>query len=146
MKKTLYVTILCVCTGMIWCAPATAQSPMEKYQAESIYLQPFAYVKNGQRYPLGLFNKSLKKEMEISPNAMLEYKRYVKNRNFAYAAYFFGIGAYAAGLLVDSENQPLKDLLKTGGLGMIAGSFYFAIGTSKHLNKAIWLRNGEILK
>lgn len=122
-----------------------AQSGFEKYQKESIYLQNNKYVKNGVTYPIGLFGGKIKSELEISPNAIIEFEKFEKNRNNAIILYGAGLGALIGGLLID-DNEPLSTGLNVGAIGLLTGTIILGNNAVKNYHKAIWIRNGDILR
>lgn len=123
-----------------------AQSALEKYDQETIYLSHGKYIKNGQKYPIGLFGNKLKKELEINPNAVLEFKKYERNLWSSVLLYSAGALSLLAANEVDSNNKGLKNGLYIGGIGMITATIPFAIKASKSYHKSIWLRNRGVFK
>jgi hypothetical protein len=72
LKSNLFLSFLTIILILISSSNVEAQFKNKNYQAESIYLKGSKYVKNGIEYPLGFLGKNIKKEMEISPNAVSE--------------------------------------------------------------------------
>lgn len=114
---------------------------IKKYYEENaiLWLGWTKYIKNNQSFPL----KNLEKEIIFSPDATHEFSRYKRNRTYLSISAFVGSGLYLSALL--AKDREVK-------LGMFAGSlvaFSFSIplsfNTSKHLSRAIWLHNRDIL-
>jgi hypothetical protein len=56
------------------------QNEFEKYKTESIYFKNAKYIKNNIEYRIGYWGQHLKKEMEVSQDAMIEYRNFEQNR------------------------------------------------------------------
>ena len=97
------------------------------------------YYKNNKAYPL----KDLRKEITFSAEAQNELALYRRNRTF------LTIGMITtAGLLISSalvENQDLRIRLATASVVTATISLPFSFSTSKHLGKAIWFHNRDVL-
>ena len=120
-----------------------AQFSNKTYQMESIFLQNGKYVKNGIAYPIGFLAKNLKKEMEVSPMAVIEFQNYEKKRNTALIFSSIGLASLVSALFV--ENTNVQTGLIVAGVGATIVSFPFTIKASNSFEKAIWIRNGDIL-
>lgn len=114
------------------------------YQKETIYLQNSTYVKGGVKYPLGFFHSRLKKEMQISPDAMLEFRKYERKRNTFIATYAVGSGLLISNLFVKKPST--QKVLLGAGIGVMVISLPFSIQSGNHLQKALWIRNGDVLE
>ncbi|MEO1261421.1 MAG: hypothetical protein AAFZ15_21640 [Bacteroidota bacterium] len=123
-----------------------AQTAVEKYEQNSIYISGNKYIKNGVKYPLGLFYGKLEKEMDVSPAAQLEWKTYQKNKNTFWPLYIAGISSFLAGALIYHENENAGIALSATGAASLLVSFPFAINMQKSASKAVWVRNRDILK
>lgn len=143
MKNKTLLALLTLLFIITFFSTAQAQIDNKKYKTESIYFKGFKYVKNGVEYPVGFFGKNLKKEMEVSPNAVIEYKRYEKKRNTALVIYSIGLATVISGLVVDDNN--LRNGLLIGGAGVTIVSFVISDKADESFEKAVWIRNGEIL-
>ena len=116
----------------------------EKYQTESIYLKGSKYVKNGVEHSIVSWNGELKKEMEISPNAVMEYAKFQQKRKTAFFVTVLGLVSIASSVIVDN-NEGLQTGLLLGGFGLFVVSVPISAKANQSLQKAIWLRNGDIL-
>jgi len=121
---------------------AHGQTVNEKYQTGSIYLQGRYYVKDGVKYPITSW-KNLKKEMEVSPDAVMEYEKFQHKRSTAFIFETIGLLSVISSFYVDNEG--LQYGLFFGGLGLTIVSFPINHKANNSLHKAIWLRNGAIL-
>lgn len=125
-------------------ATPIGQTPGDKYLKESIYLKGFKYVKNGQEYPIGYWGQHLKKEMAVSPNAAMEFRNFERKRKTAFILSTISVASVVSVLFVD--NNDLQVGLLLSGIGLSAISYPLSSKANKSFHKAIWLRNGEILK
>ena len=143
MKNKTFFFLLCLLFTVTSLSTVQAQFENKKYETESIYFKGSKYIKNGQAYPMGFGAKNLKKEMEISPTALIEFNKFEKNRNKALIFSTIGLATLVSSLIVD--NQDVQTGLLIGGLGFTVVSFPFSIKASNNFEKAVWIRNGEIL-
>jgi len=77
--KSLLCTIM-VCTFFLLNAVNAQYQVDRNYSAKTIYLKGNKYIKDGLEYKNGFFFQNLKKEMEVSPQAVVEYSRFEKKR------------------------------------------------------------------
>ncbi len=147
IKNHFFLVILSsLCFSFLLCNNANAQSAESKYQTETIYLRSYNYVKNGQKYPKGFLGLKLKKELEVSPGAMAEYKNYEKNSYKSLAFLTAAMGAYIAGLYISEEKEALRGGFFLGSLASLTVSIPFAFKAQNSYTKSIWIRNGDVLK
>ncbi|HFA50874.1 MAG TPA: hypothetical protein ENJ95_17840 [Bacteroidetes bacterium] len=90
--------------------------------------------------------KNLKKEMEVSPNAVIEFKKAERNRNL-----FLLSGLATSGLAIWFWNIDRQDKKKSNAvlyplLGADVFTVYFGINTIKKTKKAVRIRNRDIKK
>ncbi|MEM8527298.1 MAG: hypothetical protein AAGG68_21840 [Bacteroidota bacterium] len=119
---------------------------MKKYQANSIYLQQSfegsRYIKEGQKYKLGFMSSKLKQELQISPNAVVEFKKYQTNR-------WISIGLYVASsaLLIHSiSGEEFKTTSFWLSVGTATTFGLFNIHALNKREKAVWYYNQDILR
>ncbi len=121
-----------------------AQDNCEQFQKEAIsFVRPYMYFKGGQSYPSGLFYGKLKKELEISPMGLAEFKKYKRNRNIGYLMIGASIGALLSTGLTD--NRKTQGALLIGSIGFSIGSISFSLDSQRNLHRSVWLRNDDIL-
>ena len=144
MKTNYFLFFLTTIIFLISFSNANAQFENKKYQTESIYFKGSKYVKNGIEYRIGFLGKNLKKEMEVSPNAVIEYNIFEKKRNTALILSSIGLATLVSAIFVD--NKDIQTGLIIGGIGLTIVSFPFTTKASNSFQKAVWIRNGEILK
>ena len=143
--KSLLCTLV-VCTTFLLNA-ANAQYQVDRnYAAKTIYMKGNKFVKDGMEYPNGFLFQNLKNEMEVSPYAVIEFKKYERNRNIGFLLVVAGavcavsaIPNYAIG------NEKKGNRLLIGSLGANLISIPFTIKSANHFHKAIWIRNGDAL-
>lgn len=116
------------------------QTQNKSYQEQSIYLKGNKYVKNGEVYPNGFFMKKLKKEIEVSPDAVLEFQKYEKNRNIGLVFSTISLAAFMSTIAIDNDDVNLGLLIGGTATGLVSIPFF--IKSTNQLNKAIWVRNG----
>ncbi len=142
----ILVVLLLSCFYLGFSNNVDAQSTKSKYQTETIYLLSYNYVKNEQKYPIGFFGNKLKKEMEVSTNAMAEFSKFEKNRNYSFVYSLIGLGSVITGSLIDEEKEVLRGSFFLGGLVSIGVSIPFGFKARKHFSKSLWIRNSDVLK
>jgi len=117
-----------------------AQITNEKYQTESIYLKGKKYVKNGVEYPITSWGGALKKEMEVSPDAVMEYDKFQRKHKTAFILGTLGGVAIISAFFVN--NDGIQNGLFLGGAGLLIASIPINAKAYNVLQKSIWLRNG----
>jgi len=122
------------------------ESAIKKYQANSIYLQTgfggLKYVKEGQVQRIGFMGNKLKQEMQVSPNAIIEFKKYQKNRWIS-----IGLSVASGVLLVSSiSDGEFKSTPYWLGLGTTMMSGLFGVHSFNKRGKSIWIYNHDTLK
>ncbi|MEL6719719.1 MAG: hypothetical protein AAFO82_04465 [Bacteroidota bacterium] len=124
------------------------QSAIKQYQDNSIYLQTslggFKYIKNGEVKKKGLILAyNLEKELAISPNAVVEFRKYRRDKFIA-----TGFGLATAGIMtaiaVDSENINPNILWILFGTSFTTG--IILANAKNKLRKAIWHHNQDLLR
>jgi len=143
--KNVKLLLFVITTCFIFSISSNAQLTVDKnYYANTIYLQGNMYVKNGIKKPSGFFMQNLKKEMEISPMGMKEFKKFERKRN---TSLLLTGGAVAATLLIfRTDNEKVQAGLAVGALGLSIISIPLSVKSANHFQKAIWLRNDDALK
>lgn len=122
-------------------------TPKDKYDHESIYLKttPFVgmrYVKDGVMKPVGFYAYRLQNELEVSPNAVMELKKYRRNSLIA-----SGLGVLGGILFVNALNVNDNELAWiVGGLGAGIASGVLSVNAGNSLQKSIWWYNRDILR
>lgn len=143
MKKPIFIAaMLLVFSG----SQLLAQSVLEKYDSETIYLSTYKYYKNGESHRIGLMAKNLKKEMAISPNAMIEFGKFEKKQKQAILFWSAGILTFASSYLIDKEKEELRASMQLAGVVMFYVSIPLQLKATKQLNKSVWVRNRDVLK
>lgn len=119
------------------------------YEQKTIFLNGSSgnYEKNGENKKIGVFGKQLKKEFD---DASIEAKNEIelfqkKNKRAAILS-----GVVACAIVSAAVVAPLVSIPVYAGiisLGIISEGFAIAYGikSTKHLHKAIWLRNRDVL-
>lgn len=120
--------------------PIKAQTPIEKYEQESILLRWGTYVKNGEKHSIGAFGNKILKELELSEAAVLEGEKYKKNRNISLSLSLAGLGTVIAGMALEEE------AVLWSGLAVSLVSIPISVKAINNLQKAVWLRNRDILR
>ena len=82
------------------CQFSYAQDAYKTYKMESIYLEGGKYIKNDVKYPIGFFASNLGKEMNVSPHAVTEWKRYKSFRNWGLVTSLVAVGLSIGSLRV----------------------------------------------
>lgn len=117
---------------------------MGKYEKETIYIQSGKYVKNDHIYSPGFIGKNLMQEMTISPDALEVFEKYQKSSKWTIALSSLAIISAVVSLSIKDKS------LSSGLFGITAAaiivSYPLSRRSSKNFNKAIWLRNRDVLK
>ncbi len=116
----------------------------DKYEKETIYMQAGKYAKNDHLYSPGFLGKNLKQEMTISPDALDVFEKYQKSIKW-------GIALSSLALISAVVSLSIKDKsVSTGLFGITTAAvivnYPLARSSTKNFNKAIWLRNRDVLK
>lgn len=114
------------------------------YQTETIYLRFSTFEKNKELYEIGIFGEGLKQEMSISPDAMAVFKKYQKQKRWSAVCAGLQLVTQIAAFTTRDKSQ--RTGLHIGGAGISIVAVPLFIGSTKNLNKAVWIRNGEVLK
>jgi len=117
-----------------------AQSAKEIYEQEAIYLKWGNYVKNGEKFSIGIMGNKLLKELEVSDAAVQEGIRYKKNRNLSLVLSLVGLATVVVGAVAEEE------AFLWSGLAVSGASIPFSIKAVNNMHKAVWLRNRDILR
>ena len=136
--------ILLVLSILFVCQFTHAQDAYTIYKMESIYLEGSKYIKNDVKYPIGIFASNLAQEMEVSPHAAAEWKKYKTFRNWGLVTSLVGLGLSIGALRVEDNNE-LRAGLAISGLGLALVSIPLSIKASNQIQKSIWTRNRDIL-
>ncbi|MEN0049726.1 MAG: hypothetical protein AAF806_21880 [Bacteroidota bacterium] len=119
---------------------------LKNYQENSIYIRQGlfsnVYVKEGQTYPRGFMDSKLKQELEISPNAIIEFKKYRRNQWIAGGIALVGSILYTSSFS-DDEFQAVPFSI---GLGSFVTSAFISLHSFNKLDKAVWHYNQDILR
>ena len=139
MKPTFFLAFLFLFASFL-----TAQDRCDKFQKEAImYVRPYAFFKGGESHPSGFFYGKLKKEMEVSPMALAEFKNYKRNRNISYLMIGASLGALIGTGYVDDRRW--QGALLIGSLGLSIGSIRFSMDSMNNLHRSVWLHNEDLL-
>ncbi len=114
---------------------------IKKYYEENaiIWLGWTKYIKNNQTFPL----KNLEKEIIFSPDAIHEFSKYRRYRTYLTISAIVGGGLYLSALV--AKDREVKLGMFAGSLVALSFSIPFSFDTSKHLSRAVWLHNRDIL-
>ena len=123
------------------------------YNQETIYLQGIGrlterYVRNGQRYPIGIFGGRIKHEFQGSADGMVSFKRYQSVKRAGFVVYALGGASTIASIFIDQNNhkRPLFTPAYLAGLvGMSVGAGVMGVATND-LRNAIYLRNRDTVR
>ena len=114
-----------------------------KYKTETIYMQLSTYTKNNQKYDIGMTGGGMKNEMMLSPDAMPYFKKYQKQKIWTLVC--TGIQVVMEVAAFTTHDKSRRTALHIGGgvVSLVTIPLYF--GSYKNLNKAVWIRNGDVL-
>ncbi|MEL6719720.1 MAG: hypothetical protein AAFO82_04460 [Bacteroidota bacterium] len=137
---------LLIIVFIVGCYSTNAQNTaLKNYQENSIYLKQGLfnnnYVKEGKVYPRGFMDSRLKKELEISPNAVVEFKKYRKNQWIAIGM-ALGYSILYASSIPDNEVKVVPVI----AVGSLVTGTIVSLHSLNKLEKAIWHYNQDILR
>ncbi len=144
MKKALNLLLLTLFFSLPFFRLANAQAELQAYEHDAIYLKLNSYLKNGQKHRYGFGGKNLKKEMEVSPNAVIEYKKAEKNRNLFLVSLLVSSSLTIWEMTTDREDREKRRNITTVNLVPTGFTIYFGIKTINKANKAAKIRNRDI--
>ena len=130
---------------LLSCSQLSAQNQdsvaIKKYYEENaiLWLGWTKYIKNNQSFPL----KNLEKEIVFSPDAIHEFSKYRRYRTYLNISAIVGGGLYLSALV--AKDREVKLGMFAGSLVALSFSIPFSLNTSKHLSRAVWLHNRDIL-
>jgi len=144
--RLFFILLLCF-SGLI--SLSAQESAVKQYQENSIYLQSrfggYKYIKEGKVYRKGFMAFKLKRELQVSPNAIIEFKKYQRNK---WLAAGIGIGGYV--LLASSFDVSNGGSVNINTYFISLGTFATCALVAKHsrnkLHKSVWLYNQDILR
>jgi len=140
--KSIFLVLVSLFTIQLTFAQSTAY---KTFKMESIYLEGTKYVKNDVRYPIGFFGSNLGAEMQSSPHAIAEWKKYKSFRNWGLAASLTGLGLVLGALAAD-DNTDLQNGLLIGGLTFTIVSLPLSLKANNQIHKSVWTRNRDLLQ
>lgn len=120
-----------------------SKTPTSKYQAETIYLTFTGFVKNGKAEEMGLTGGKLKKEMMVSPDAVIVFSKFQRQRNWIFL--LSGLQLATSITALTTKNKSLKTGMLVSGAALSVISIPLYIGSVNNENKAVWLRNRDVL-
>lgn len=141
MKLTLLLFIL-----FLFFLPTDAQTQFEQWHKETIYLHSSGYVKEGKKYGRGFFNRNLKKELQDSPIAALEFKKAQKSMITSVTLSALSVASVLVGTqqIRKGKDSNAAGFL-VGGLVLSLGSLPFSLRANNQIHRAVWMHNGDLV-
>ncbi len=115
-----------------------------KYERETIYLRFSTYVKDNEAYEIGIIGEVIKHDMMVSPDAMIEFKKYQKQRKWSLVLAGLQLVTQVAAYSTRDKSWRRGLLIGSGAVAIVSIPFY--IGSQRNLNKAVWIRNRDVLE
>ena len=140
--KTVFLFVCFLFLGLSYAMAQNQDSVAIKkfYEENTIYWNGSTkYIKNFQSYPL----RTLKQEIQFSPDAIHEYKEYRSDYNIARATLLASSVLLVSGILV--KDHEVKLGLLSCSIITATISIPFSLNANKHLGRAIWLHNRDVL-
>ena len=141
--KTIKMPILLVLLLCLLTFNALNAQQDSTYSTETIYLTFSGFVKNNKHVGMSISGKELKKELMVSPDALIMFKKYQRKRNWTFV--FSGLQLATEITAFTTKNKSLKTGLLIGGGALSAFTIPLYIGSMNNINKAVWLRNRDVL-
>jgi hypothetical protein len=140
--------------GLASAAPAQhlTDSLRLRYDRETIFLHNTrAYFKNYRTYPIGFSGLGMRREFEASPQGLVEFEKFRRNRSTGRILSLLGAATVFVvpqvllnpGTTRASANTAFYVLL--GGLGISFGGNVLVQKSYNQLQHAVWLRNRDVL-
>jgi hypothetical protein len=120
-----------------------SMSMMAKYNSEAIYLRYSTYTKNNEVFRLGVMGGGLKNEFNASPEAMLLFKKYQKQKRWSMVCSVLEVTAGVIAFSSRDRSRRTTFQITGGAISIIAVPLF--IGSYNNLNKAVWFRNGALM-
>ena len=114
------------------------------YQTETIYLRFSTYVKDSQVYQIGIIGEILKHDMMLSPDAMIVFKKYQRQKKWSLVCAGVQLATQVAAFSTRDKSWRTGLLIGSGAVAVVSIPLY--IGSQRNLNKAVWIRNRDVLK
>jgi hypothetical protein len=145
IQLLIFLLVIAISTVSAQHNDSIPQSPVSvsKYQTETIYLTFSGFIKNGKADDMGLSGGKLKKEMMVSPDALIVFKKFQHQRNWIFL--FSGLQLATSIAALTTKNKHLKTGMLISGAGLSVISIPLYIGSINNENKAVWLRNRDVL-
>ncbi|PBQ33828.1 hypothetical protein CNR22_19255 [Sphingobacteriaceae bacterium] len=153
LSKNQFLILLAVCHVPLLFSNLNAQNRdsvfKEKYEKETVLLDlnTNCYTKNNTTKKIGFFGKKINTEFEnVGPESQQEYKRFRKQTKrgkilaIAGGVAFLTVAAAAPVIAI-----PVFAIGFGGGVGAYSIGLTEIYRSRRHLNKAVWLRNRDVL-
>lgn len=152
MQKQLLIC-LAVCLALTVCkvlkGQNTQMSFQEKYEKETLFLDldENVYIKDKEKKKIGFFGNKLKNEFDsVSQESKAEYASFRKRTKRGKIMVIAGSTVFlAAAIVAPVIIGPAFAI----GFGAGIGTYSFGVAdiykSRRHLNKAVWLRNRDVL-
>ncbi|MBX2914418.1 MAG: hypothetical protein KF856_03990 [Cyclobacteriaceae bacterium] len=134
------VLIILITTYTVSSSMGQIDSTMfRKYKSETIYFKGNKFIKKDQLYPL----RNLKNEFKLSNEGEQLYKDYKSDQRVFLISYSIGVGALLTAIAI--KNPTTSSVLGGVGTTGIGVSIPFLVRGQNLLQKAIWIRNRDVL-
>jgi len=141
--KPLLCTFV-VCISFVFNAVQAQFQVDRNYADKTISQKENKLIKNGMPYSNGFLFQNLKQEMKISPNAVIEFKKYEKKKNIGLM-----LGSAAMiGILYkvpNSSNENTRNALMLRSLGVGKNSIPNSFKSNPYFQQPNWETNGPDL-
>ena len=149
MRNALLLLLL---VGLLFLAPGQIPSStpaLEAYDREAIYLNTSfwgtRYVKDSRSYPVGLGFRKLKRELEFSPLALVEFQRFRRSRQTATVLTLIGLAGWFAVPSLASTNEDAAVAVFLGGTVLTFATIPINFQGNNRLAKSLWLHNRRVI-
>jgi hypothetical protein len=147
-KKAKLVLLLALFLQVLNVKAQLSQEEVKRrYESETIYTVYNQYYKGGEKHRMGFYGRRMKHEFEISPEALQSFQKYRRQALTGHWIAVAGIVANTSALIfINEEQQPgLFWAIYAPTLAVGITGLAIELGAQKHLSRAIWLRNRDVL-
>ena len=124
-------------------------SALKKYDREAIYLKTGFwrnyYVKSARQYPTGMGYRKLKRELEVSPLALNEFKSFQRARRTGLALTVVGFLGWAAAPSLSAVSEQAAVASFLGGTVSVLAAIPLNFQANNRLAKSVWLYNRHVV-
>ena len=146
----LLVLLVLVVLPLLTMGQIPSSTPvLRAYDQEAIYLNTSfwgtRYVKDSRSYPVGLGFRKLKRELEFSPLALVEFQRFRRSRRTSTVLTIAGLAGWFVAPSLIATNEDAAVTVFLGGSVLMFATIPINIQGNNRLAKSVWLHNRRVV-